>query len=68
MLSSKFGIEIEFTGISRSEAADVVSKYLEGTVTTTATLCVHCVSVASSSYPHPKVSTILLPVCSYTAL
>lgn len=25
-------------------------------------------SVASSSYPHPKVSTILLPACSYTAL
>lgn len=32
MLSSKFGIEIEFTGISRSEAADVVSKYLEGSI------------------------------------
>lgn len=38
------------------------------TVTTTATLCAHCVSVAFNSYPRLKVSTILLPVCSYTAL
>ena len=29
MLSSKFGIEIEFTGITRQEAATVVSKYFE---------------------------------------
>ena len=29
MLSSKFGIEIEFTGISRLQAAEVVSKYLD---------------------------------------
>ena len=33
MLSSKFGIEIEFTGITRSKAADVVSNYLGGEVT-----------------------------------
>ena len=32
MLSSRFGIEIEFTGISRSEAADAVSKYLGGSI------------------------------------
>ena len=30
MFTSKFGIEIEFTGISRSEAAGVVSAYLMG--------------------------------------
>ncbi len=30
MFTSKFGVEIEFTGISRSEAADVVSSYLQG--------------------------------------
>lgn len=30
MLSSKFGIEIEFTGITREKAADVVSGYLGG--------------------------------------
>lgn len=29
MLSSKFGIEIEFTGITRQQAAEVVSKYLD---------------------------------------
>ena len=29
MLSSKFGIEIEFTGITRQEAAEVVSKYFD---------------------------------------
>ena len=33
MLSSKFGIEIEFTGINRFQAADVVSRYLGGEVT-----------------------------------
>ena len=33
MLSSKFGIDIEFTGISRFQAADVVSRYLGGEVT-----------------------------------
>ena len=32
MLSSKFGIEIEFTGITRMAAADIVSKYLDGAV------------------------------------
>lgn len=32
MLSSKFGIEIEFTGITRSKAAEVVSNYLGGEV------------------------------------
>ena len=29
MLSSKFGIEIEFTGITRQEAAELVSKYFD---------------------------------------
>lgn len=29
MLSSKFGIEIEFTGITRQQAAEVVSKYFD---------------------------------------
>ena len=29
MLSSKFGIEIEFTGITRQEATTVVSKYFD---------------------------------------
>ena len=29
MLSSKFGIEIEFTGITRQEATEVVSKYFD---------------------------------------
>ena len=29
MLYSKFGIEIEFTGITRQEAAVVVSKYFD---------------------------------------
>ena len=29
MLSSKFGIEIEFTGITRQEAAEVASKYFD---------------------------------------
>ena len=29
MLSSKFGIEIEFTGITRQETAEVVSKYFD---------------------------------------
>lgn len=33
MLSSKFGIEIEFTGITRSKAAEVVSNYLGGEIT-----------------------------------
>ena len=33
MLSSKFGIEIEFTGITRSKAAEVVSNYLGGEAT-----------------------------------
>ena len=32
MFSSKFGIEIEFTGLSRSEAAGVVATYLSGTI------------------------------------
>jgi len=32
MLSSKFGIEVEFTGITRSEAARVAAEYLGGTV------------------------------------
>ena len=29
MLSSKFGIEIEFTGITRQQAAEVISKYFD---------------------------------------
>ncbi|RJX22334.1 MAG: amidoligase [Ammonifex sp.] len=33
MFSTKFGIEIEFTGITRSEAAKVAAEYLGGTVT-----------------------------------
>jgi len=33
MFTSKFGIEIEFTGITRSEAAKVAADYLGGTVT-----------------------------------
>lgn len=33
MLSSKFGIEIEFTGITRQEAAEVVSKYFDCEIT-----------------------------------
>lgn len=32
MFSTKFGIEIEFTGITRSEAARVTAEYLGGTV------------------------------------
>ncbi len=35
MFSSRFGIEIEFTGITRSEAAEVAAEYLGGTVTST---------------------------------
>ena len=32
MFTSKFGIEIEFTGLSRSEAAGVVATYLSGSI------------------------------------
>jgi hypothetical protein len=32
VLTSRFGIEIEFTGITRSEAARVTAKYLDGTI------------------------------------
>lgn len=35
MLTTKFGIEIEFTGITRSEAARVAAEYLGGTVEST---------------------------------
>lgn len=35
MLTTKFGIEIEFTGITRSEAARVAAGYLGGTVEST---------------------------------
>lgn len=35
MLTTKFGIEIEFTGITRSEAAKVAANFLGGTVTST---------------------------------
>ena len=31
MLESRFGIEIEMTGITRSEAADIVAKTINGT-------------------------------------
>lgn len=30
MLSKNFGIEIEFTGITRQKAAKVIAEYLEG--------------------------------------
>ena len=33
MFQTRFGIEIEFTGITRSKAASVVAEYLNGTVT-----------------------------------
>ncbi len=35
MFTSKFGIEIELTGITRSEAANVVAEYLGGTTSHT---------------------------------
>lgn len=35
MLSKNFGIEIEFTGITRNEAAKVAAEYLNGTVVNT---------------------------------
>lgn len=35
MFTSRFGIEIEFTGITRNEAAKVAADYLNGTVTHT---------------------------------
>lgn len=35
MLNKNFGIEIEFTGITRNEAAKVAAEYLNGTVTET---------------------------------
>lgn len=35
MFSSRFGIEIEFTGITRNEAAKVAADYLNGTITHT---------------------------------
>ena len=31
MLNAKFGIEIEFTGITREKAAKVAAEYLQGT-------------------------------------
>ena len=31
MLNAKFGIEIEFTGITRERAAKVVTEFLQGT-------------------------------------
>lgn len=34
MFTNKFGIEIEFTGITRSQAAEVAAQFLNGTVTT----------------------------------
>ena len=33
MFKEKFGIEIEFTGITRNKAAKVVATYLNGTTT-----------------------------------
>ncbi|MHB1453934.1 MAG: amidoligase family protein [Saccharofermentanales bacterium] len=35
MLTTKFGIEIEFTGITRKQAAEVTAAFLNGTVETT---------------------------------
>lgn len=35
MFSKRFGIEIEFTGISRNKAAEIVSDYLNGSISTT---------------------------------
>lgn len=35
MFTRKFGLEIEFTGITRKKAAETVSEYLNGTVTIT---------------------------------
>jgi hypothetical protein len=35
VLTSRFGIEIEFTGITRNEAAIVTAEYLGGTITNT---------------------------------
>jgi len=35
MLNKNFGIEIEFTGITRNEAAKVAAEYLNGTVVST---------------------------------
>ena len=35
MLTSIFGIEIEFTGITRNEAARVTAEYLGGTISST---------------------------------
>lgn len=35
MLTKKFGIEIEFTGITRNEAAKIAAEYLNGAVTNT---------------------------------
>lgn len=32
MLTTKFGIEIEFTGITRSQAAEVAAEFLNGRV------------------------------------
>lgn len=32
MFKEKFGIEIEFTGITRNKAAKLVAEYLNGTV------------------------------------
>lgn len=32
MFKEKFGIEIEFTGITRNKASKLVAKYLDGTV------------------------------------
>ena len=35
MFSSRFGIEIEFTGITRNRAAEIASEYLGGSISTT---------------------------------
>lgn len=35
MFKKKFGIEIEFTGITRNKASKVVSELLNGTITET---------------------------------
>ncbi|MHB1455097.1 MAG: amidoligase family protein, partial [Saccharofermentanales bacterium] len=35
MLTTRFGIEIEFTGMTRKQAAEVTAAFLNGTVETT---------------------------------
>ena len=41
MFTNHFGIEIEFTGITRRQAADVAAQYLGGTVSVSGELLWH---------------------------